>query len=233
VRSGDREGDIGIDSEKPEGNPSGRKAVGETPCRVESLGSLDAVDGLLRDPRSLEFVALYREIQQQTGKQIIDKGSFDPSRVVRLLPFMVILELNAEGNPRYRLAGTTVVEMIGREPTGKPYLDLVPEHRRRSAQISYRLCQQFGCGMITNTESVSGSGLAQTCEIVNLPAREAAPDGRKDFMLVTVVPISEPTWQSDKDYFGRYSQVVYRCFIDFGGGVPQDYDGVEVQPWQA
>jgi len=58
------------------------------------------------------------------------------------------------------------------------------------------------------------------------------PAGRRDFMLVTVVPISEPSWQSDKDYFGRYSEVVYRCFIDFGGGVPQDYDGAAVPPRQ-
>lgn len=196
---------------------------------VEAAANLGIAREIVRGSFAKEFITLYEGIRRRTGEQIISKEGFDPVEVPQLLPYMVVLDLADPGNPIFRLAGTKVVELIGQEPTGKPYLDFVPQRRWQSATESYLLCSRFRCGMITNTVSVNRNGRSLTCEIVNLPAIKDYPEGQRLFLLAVCVPASAADWHSDEGAFGRYTNVIYRCFIDLGCGVPDVFAGAPVR----
>lgn len=62
----------------------------------------------------------------------------DPTEIPRVLPHISLVERDAEsGRMRYRLVGSSLVESVGRDPTGR-YLDEVYPDFNASPSKSYR-----------------------------------------------------------------------------------------------
>lgn len=67
----------------------------------------------------VDTVAYWRSLHRR-GK-LPSRADIDPAQIRALLPCLALLDNQTpEGNPRYRLAGTGVVELFGCEPTGQP-----------------------------------------------------------------------------------------------------------------
>lgn len=67
----------------------------------------------------VDTVAYWRSLHRR-GK-LPSRADIDPAQIRALLPCLALLDNQTpEGGPRYRLAGTGVVELFGCEPTGQP-----------------------------------------------------------------------------------------------------------------
>jgi hypothetical protein len=56
------------------------------------------------------------------GRAVPDQSDIDPRALKRLLPFVFLLEIRADGSFVYRLAGTTLCERYGTELRGRNFL---------------------------------------------------------------------------------------------------------------
>ncbi len=74
--------------------------------------------------KMVDTVAYWRSLHRR-GK-LPSRADIDPAQIRTLLPCLALLDAQAPdgqaptGAPRYRLAGTGVVELFGQEPTGRP-----------------------------------------------------------------------------------------------------------------
>jgi hypothetical protein len=66
------------------------------------------------------------------------RKNIDPAEIPTLLPHLVLFELH-EGRLRYRLTGSTTVELLGREPTGHYLDEILPGARYQVATRTYEI----------------------------------------------------------------------------------------------
>ncbi len=67
----------------------------------------------------VDTVAYWRSLHRRG--QLPTRADIDPAQIRTLLPCLALLDAQTpDGTPRYRLAGTGVVELFGQEPTGRP-----------------------------------------------------------------------------------------------------------------
>jgi hypothetical protein len=92
------------------------------------------------------------------GRAIPARGDIEPGEIPALLPYLSIFH-EANGQFRYRLAGTAVVRQIGRDPTG----DIVGAHVR-SPRETVAAVQAIGGQVFTAARPVFSSG---QCENVS------------------------------------------------------------------
>lgn len=111
-------------------------------------------------------------------------SDFDPAAVPRLLPHLVVVEVT--GDPpvfRYRLIGTFITNLAGRDATGR-YLDAALYGDRLEAMIwTFRRCVQTAAPLAT----VGGIHFAErewvTAEHVFLPFLGRKDDGKVAIVL--------------------------------------------------
>lgn len=146
------------------------------------------------------------------------KQTFDPLEVPGLLPFMVMYELPQTGGAYFRLVGTKVVERIDHDPTGKNYLDFVPEARREKA---YRhligMCEHpYGMGVLTRF--ILDSGKINTVETVGFPFYNQAENSF--IVLFAGEQVENPSYGEESQQKVVYNSILERSFFDLGKGVP-------------
>lgn len=190
--------------------------------RLARFASLAAVGDVLKSPVSRHFLNYY--IRLQNGSGLPGKAMVDPIALKPCLPYMVIMDCEVPAAPRYRLAGDSYIQLLGANPTGKPYLDFVPPERHTAASEAYVACMQHRCGMLTELVTVTRIGREILCEALNLPvAAEGADTAR--YLYVTLIPFGDGRWDLDETRFSRYSEVRFRGFIDVGFGTPDRFGG--------
>ncbi len=146
------------------------------------------------------------------------KQAFDPLETPTLLPFLVMYELPQSGGAFFRLVGTKVVERINHDPTGKNYLDFVPEARReRAYRHLLRMCQHpYGMGVLTRF--VLDSGKINTVETVGFPFFNQAEGSY--IVLFAGEQIEDPSFGEESEQKVVYNNIMERSFFDLGKGVP-------------
>lgn len=75
-----------------------------------------------RHPGAAALAAYWES--KRAGRAMPDRAEILPSEMVRLLPHIFISELLESGEYRFRIFGTALVDLFGREMTGKRLLDL-------------------------------------------------------------------------------------------------------------
>jgi len=87
-----------------------------------TLAPLDALDReILDQPCDPDLLELYHLWQTKRGARIMpSRSDFDPSEFPKLLPTIQLYDVGAvEGTYKVRLVGTAIVELAGRDNTGK------------------------------------------------------------------------------------------------------------------
>lgn len=94
-------------------------------------------------------------------RRLPDRADFDPAEMKALLPYLLIADFTL--NPfrvRYRLAGTTVVELSGCQFAGRYLDELVPPDAEERWEDHYRLAYESASPVFgeTTVPLLSGSG---------------------------------------------------------------------------
>jgi hypothetical protein len=77
--------------------------------------------------------------RKRAGRSMPSRADIDPSDVARLMSQVFIVDVGAEeGKPVYRLFGTALVSLFGREMTGRPVAEGLPSQAAEEALARYR-----------------------------------------------------------------------------------------------
>lgn len=119
------------------------------------------------------------------------RSEIEPADIAPLLPDILIGETMADGERRFRLAGTGICNLFGRELKGTPIADLwLPERRRHTE----KLLEAVGNGSpaILALDGLSHGGRTLRAEALLLPL--SGPEGRNDRILGLISVFQMPYW---------------------------------------
>ncbi|RED48555.1 PAS domain-containing protein [Aestuariispira insulae] len=148
-----------------------------------------------------------------------DRQSFRPEDETRLLPRIMLMELQAPDLICMRLIGTKLVQMHGCDRTGQNYLDFVEAERRpEAAKALWRMWDQ-PCGMQVMLVQKSNKGVETLSETIGFPMTDRQ-HGRK-LLICHSTPMEwrdlPAFWEQDP---ARLYNVSDRHYIDIGAGIP-------------
>ena len=112
---------------------------------IEELSPSEAEAYQFLNPKTKELYAYWRSLQTQPGAAP-PWSAFNPARISKNLPHILVIEIGGEDNFKIRLFGTALVEALGRDLTGTNYFDLIPsaikekQHRHIDKIITTPAC---------------------------------------------------------------------------------------------
>jgi hypothetical protein len=121
-----------------------------------------------------------------------ERGDIEPEAIRRVLADTFIFALDeAKGHP-FRIAGTRVCALFGRELKGESFLDLWTAESRLLADALITIVAQEAVGMVVGVSGVNTAGESLDLELLALPLVHC---GRGDVrMLASLSPIEMPRW---------------------------------------
>ncbi|MCR9070332.1 MAG: PAS domain-containing protein [Alphaproteobacteria bacterium] len=130
--------------------------------------------------------------EKQRGAALPARADIDPSDIPTVLPHMTLVERDADtGRMRYRLFGSALVDLIGRDPTGQ-YLDEVYPDFNGSPSKIYRE-QVFDMGKPSHRIGRPTLRFAKDFYSVERLYLPLAEDGRNVDMVIGVLVFSLDT----------------------------------------
>lgn len=117
------------------------------------------------------------------------RSAIEPANLSAALPDLFMLEAEPEGDLRFRLAGTRMCSLFGRELRGESFIVLWAGGRESNAMDIARGVILYESPALINVTGFSEN--AETCryDMLLLPVR--ANDGRCDRLLGALVPTSD------------------------------------------
>jgi len=144
------------------------------------------------------------------------REAFNPAAVPELLPTILLRDVMADGQARYRLAGTAVRDMLGFELTGLKAFELMPATERDRYQTISRLMFEQPCGVWALLAVRTDSGHEFRIENVAFPFAPRADGGRRT--VGSFVPLDRP--RQAEGELAKVTAVDGIDFIDLGAGMP-------------
>jgi hypothetical protein len=121
-----------------------------------------------------------------------ERGDIEPEAIRRVLADTFILGLDeGKGHP-FRIAGTRVCALFGRELKGESFLDLWAAESRELASALITIVAQETVGMVVGVSGVSRDGYALDLELLALPLVHGA--GSDPRVLGSLSPMEMPRW---------------------------------------
>ncbi|MFM2044499.1 MAG: hypothetical protein RLY86_3075 [Pseudomonadota bacterium] len=170
-----------------------------------------------RSPRSHQYAQYYLSLLGPG--RLPQRSAFDVTSQRRIIDSFVILEREAPGLVRFRLAGTLERRRYGFEVTGRNYLDFVPEDRREGAEAAFRHMAEHPCGMHAMIVSRTLYGRTTMNEALGFPFR-ADHSGAIHLIFQSNDLEFDERRQLEGDPLSLHQQVSSRRYIDIGFGVP-------------
>ncbi|MCJ9428672.1 PAS domain-containing protein [Kordiimonas marina] len=168
-----------------------------------------------------ELRSYWRELQRQNDGRVPRRRQFNPMRVPRLLPYIMLIERRGEYDLHVRLAGTALEAAAGRSLTGQCYLEFYDESQWGFfADMTAAMCDQ-PCGCRLDREVTFLSGRTMEMHSFNLPF--STEEGEVRYLLgVMAMRRSVHHYGTADDNKIKSFMVRDFEFIDLGYGVPVD-----------
>lgn len=148
------------------------------------------------------------------GQTIPERSALDLRQLTSILPWMFILEMGNDGALRYRLAGSSLEEAVGRGMAGRTYAEIFSDHEQAAIMEElYAVALVQSCGVLRTGSLSFDENERFTMEVLALPFVEARAMG--GIVLVGVV---------------RPFDVDNMNFVDRWGGFRQELSEILVVP---
>jgi hypothetical protein len=187
---------------------------------VPADAAVAALDPALH-PRLLDCFGVWRSIATAGAGDgpVPPKRGFDPVAMPpRLLPNIAIYERRAPDDFLIRLMGTSLVERIGIEGTGRNVLEFVAApHVERMAAFFNTLLDR-PCAGRSVVQDRFASGRVALVDILRLPLADA--DGIPRYIVACSAELRAEDYQDPTDRPVLISQPHRMAFIDIGFGAP-------------
>lgn len=143
--------------------------------------------------RSKTTIELFRYWNTLRGERDLPRrDEIEPQEICALLPNLFILEQHPSGDIRFRLAGTHVCALFGRELRGQLFGVLWPGSEAGEAvQIADQVMTQRALAALSACGLTAGGDRVET-ELLLTPL--GSPQGDSDRILGSLAPLSRPSW---------------------------------------
>ena len=127
---------------------------------------------------------------ERRGRRAVpERDDIEPEAIRGLLADAFILSIDpARGHP-FRLAGTRVCALLGREIKGQAFLDLFSPDTRSELRDLIGIIAQESVGVVAGVRELAAAGRGAALELVLLPLRH---HGCSDARLLGALAASEP-----------------------------------------
>ncbi len=136
---------------------------------------------------------------QRGSRPLPDRNEIEPGAIRSALGDVFILGMDEKAGHPFRLAGTRVCALFGREMRGESFLNLWPSAQtdRNGVRNLLSIAAAESLGFVAAATGGASGGDKLQLELVVLPLRHR---GRTDARLIGVLaPLKQPDWSS----FGR------------------------------
>ncbi len=121
-----------------------------------------------------------------------DRSDIEPGAIRRALPDTFIFTVDKDGGHPFRIAGTRVCALFGRELKGEAFLKLWAADSRDTMRELVAIVSQESVGLVAGASGRSADGDVLDLELLALPLGHAGrPDAR---VLGALAPAEVPYW---------------------------------------
>ena len=121
-----------------------------------------------------------------------ERGEIEPAAMRKSLGDAFILGIEPGAEPRFRLAGTRVCALFGRELRNEPFPTLWREEHRSSIRRLLRLVLDETTGVVAAARGRTCESCSTELELLLLPLTHRGKRGQR--MLGVLAPLSAPFW---------------------------------------
>ena len=121
-----------------------------------------------------------------------ERSDIDPAAIRRILADSFVLAVDPEQSPRFRVAGTKLCELFGRELRGEDFIALWGKEAAQQLSDFVALVTSEGIGILAGVTMEAGDGLVCAFELLILPLSHQGERGQR--MLGSLVPLEQPFW---------------------------------------
>jgi hypothetical protein len=121
-----------------------------------------------------------------------DRTEIEPADIRRILGDTFILEVTADRDHRFRLAGTRVCALYGRELKGRSFLDLWTGKDRDTMATMLAAITQDAAAAVFGVGGRADHGRDLPCEVLMLPVRQRGEGWTR--VIGSFVPMEDPYW---------------------------------------
>jgi hypothetical protein len=140
---------------------------------------------------------LYEYWNGRRGEEAMpERGDIDPGAIRRILADSFVLAAEPGKNPRFRVAGTKICELFGRELRGEDFVALWGQEAAPQIRDFVALVAGEGIGILAGVTMEAGDGLACPLELLVLPLSHHGKGGQR--MLGSLVPLEQPFWRATR-----------------------------------
>jgi hypothetical protein len=118
-----------------------------------------------------------------------ERADIEPGAIRRVLADTFILSCEPHRGHPFRIAGTRVCALFGRELKGKSFLDLWSVAHRKDVRTLLAIVADESVGVVASAEGTGAAGAALSLELLLLPLRH---HGQSDARLLGALAPSEP-----------------------------------------
>jgi hypothetical protein len=118
-----------------------------------------------------------------------ERADIEPGAIRRVLADTFILSCEPHRGHPFRIAGTRVCALFGRELKGKSFLDLWSAAHRNDVRALLAIVADESVGVVASAEGVGAPGVALSLELLLLPLSH---HGQSDARLLGALAPSEP-----------------------------------------
>ncbi|MFL5238588.1 MAG: PAS domain-containing protein [Rhizomicrobium sp.] len=121
-----------------------------------------------------------------------ERGEIEPSAIRRALGDVFILEFDPRVGHPFRLGGTRVCALFGRELKNESFLDLWDDETRAQVAQLLAIVADEVSGIVAGVKGRTGEGWPQDLELVLLPLSQRGDTHAR--MIGALTPFNAPFW---------------------------------------
>lgn len=144
----------------------------------------------MKHASSRELFAYWNE--RRHGRTAPERGDIEPGLIRKALGDTFILGSETGAHHAFRLAGTRVCALFGRELKGEAFAALWDEAHRRSVRDLLAIVADEAVGVVAAARGGTADGLATDLELLLLPLRHRGQTRQR--MMGVLAPVTVPAW---------------------------------------
>jgi hypothetical protein len=142
----------------------------------------------MKHASSRELYAYWNE--RRGARASPERGDIEPSAIRKSLGDTFILSVESPADPRFRLAGTRVCALFGRELKDETFIALWDVAHHSVMRRLLAIVAEEGIGVVAGAHGRTAEGFSTDLELLLLPLRHRGRPGRR--MLGVLAPVAVP-----------------------------------------